>query len=159
MRKVFFDTEFIEDSKTIDLVSIGLVADNHEYYAECAECDHTRAVPWVKENVIAKLRGGEWVKPRKQIAAEIVEFVGPKPMFLAYHADYDWVALCQLYGTMMDLPEGWPQWCFDIKQMAYSMGDPALPQQTSGEHVAIDDARWNRVAWKFLNNRARGATT
>ena len=38
--KIFFDTEFIEDGKTIDLLSIGAVRDDGEtYYAEPAEAD------------------------------------------------------------------------------------------------------------------------
>jgi 3' exoribonuclease, RNase T-like len=32
--KIFYDTEFIEDGRTIDLISIGMVAeDGREYYA------------------------------------------------------------------------------------------------------------------------------
>ena len=90
--KIFFDTEFIEDGKTIDLISIGLVReDGATYYAEAAECDRSRAHEWVVENVFPHLRG--LVKPRAQIADEIVDFVGEKPEFWAYYADYDWVAL------------------------------------------------------------------
>lgn len=38
--KYFFDTEFIEDGRTIDLVSIGIVCeDGREYYAVSAEAD------------------------------------------------------------------------------------------------------------------------
>jgi hypothetical protein len=54
--KYYFDTEFIEDGKTIDLISIGIVADDgREYYAINENCDFSKASDWVKENVIAKL--------------------------------------------------------------------------------------------------------
>ncbi|MDB5531540.1 MAG: hypothetical protein JWR51_4643 [Devosia sp.] len=149
--KFWFDTEFIEDGKTIDLISIGIVAeDGRTYYAESAECDHSRAGEWVKANVLSMLVAGDYLKPRAHIAADIVAFVGEKPEFWAYYADYDWVALCQLYGTMMDLPKGWPMYCRDIKQLCDSMGNPRLPQQTGTEHNAMQDAQWNRQAWDFL---------
>lgn len=155
--RIFFDTEFIEDGVTIDLISIGMVReDGQTYYAECLECDYLHADDWVKQNVLTHLRGP--LKARKVIAQEITEFVGASPEFWAYYADYDWVALCQLYGTMMRLPKGWPMYCRDVKQYCDSMGNPKLPAQTSTEHVAIDDARWTRAAWEFLYYRAMNAT-
>lgn len=149
--RYWFDTEFIEDGRTIDLISIGIVAeDGRTYYAESVECDHSRADDWVRTNVLANLVGGEFVKPRAQIAAEIVAFVGEKPEFWAYYADYDWVVLCQLYGRMIDLPKGWPMFCRDIKQWCTQMGDPKLPQQSGTEHNALQDAQWNRQAFDYL---------
>lgn len=157
--RIFLDTEFIEDGKTIDLISIGLVrADFREYYAECLECDLTRASDWVRQNVLPQLSGDR--RPRDVIAREIVAFVGPEPEFWGYYADYDWVALCQLYGTMMDLPKGWPMFCMDIKQAAVSVGNPWL-EATPGkdEHNALADARWSKAAWELLRGfSAAGAT-
>ncbi len=148
--RYWFDTEFIEDGKTIDLLSIGIVSeDGRSYYAEPAECDLSRASPWVRANVLPHLSGSK--TPREQIAREIVEFVGTKPEFWAYYADYDWVALCQIYGTMMDLPRGWPMFCLDLRQMAHERGNPRLPPQSAGEgHHALADAQWTRDAWQWL---------
>lgn len=39
------------------------------------------------------------------------------PEFYAYYADYDWVVFCSLFGTMMNLPKGFPMYCKDLKQM------------------------------------------
>ena len=51
--KYFLDTEFIEDGKTIDLISIGIVAeDNRSLYLINSECDWSKASPWVLENVL-----------------------------------------------------------------------------------------------------------
>ena len=148
--KVWFDTEFIEDWKTIDLISIGIVCeDGISYYAENAECKLERASPWVRENVFPWLQGGG--VPRKVIANEIIRIVGDKPEFWAYYADYDWVALCQLYGTMMDLPKGWPMYCRDLKQLADSIGNPNLLKNMNAHH-ALDDALWVRRSWEFLSN-------
>ena len=49
----YLDTEFIEDGSTIDLISIGIVAeDGREYYAINYNCDFSKADYWVLENVL-----------------------------------------------------------------------------------------------------------
>ena len=55
--RYFYDTEFIEDGRTIDLVSIGVVNErgDREYYAVSTEFDPARAIPWVRRNVLDKL--------------------------------------------------------------------------------------------------------
>lgn len=40
-----------------------------------------------------------------------------QPEFYAYYADYDWVVFCSLFGRMIDLPDGFPMYCRDLKQM------------------------------------------
>lgn len=156
--KIFFDTEFYEDGKTIELISIGLVReDGATYYAESIEgypfwfVDH-----WVADNVVPHLKASkatEYVpeyKIRSRIAKEILEFVGEKPEFWAYYADYDWVALCQLYGRMIDLPKGWPMFCRDLKQLHDSSWNFTLPKQSTIEHNALNDALWCKQAFEFL---------
>jgi hypothetical protein len=173
--RYWFDTEFIEDGRTIDLISIGIVAeDGRELYAESLDADLSRANEWVKENVIAHLwsqqadkrSANRWSRDsgiggllsRKDIAREIAAFCDPatygRPELWAYYADYDWVALCQLFGRMIDLPKGWPMFCRDLKQFAVHLGDPTLPKQEGNEHHALADARWNRDTWHFLRLQA-----
>ncbi|WP_366933340.1 3'-5' exoribonuclease [Nostoc sp. NMS7] len=77
--------------------------------------------------------------------------VTEKPEIWAYYADYDWVCFCQLFGTMMDLPKGFPMYCRDIKQWCDYLENPELPKQGKGEHNALADARWNKLAWEFLD--------
>lgn len=147
--KIWFDTEFIEDGKTIDLLSIGLVReDGRMFYAEPAEADISKASAWVRENVLPHLSGVKMA--RDDIAAGIRDFAGEAPEFWAYYADYDWVALCQLYGTMVDLPGGWPMYCRDVKQLCDALGNPRLPKQSTTAHNALQDARWAKDAWAFL---------
>ena len=56
--KYWIDTEFIARPYTIDLISIGLVAeDGGEFYAESSEVDWSRASPWTLENVRSQLEG------------------------------------------------------------------------------------------------------
>lgn len=151
--RYWFDTEFIEDGRTIDLLSIGIVAeDGRELYLENREADFSRANPWVQANVLPYLKGP--AVGRAYIAETLRDFCDPqkyeKPGFWAYYADYDWVVLCQLFGTMMDLPNGWPMYCRDIKQLADLLGNPKLPKDPENEHHALADARWNKGAWHFL---------
>lgn len=149
--KIWFDTEFIEDGKTIELISIGMVReDGATLYAESADCDLSRADDWVQKNVIAHLNGGPSEFYRHEIAEKVVKFAGEKPEFWAYYADYDWVVLCQLFGRMIDLPKGWPMFCRDVKQLAVDLGSPKLPEQSSIEHHALADAIWTKEAWEFL---------
>lgn len=149
--RIWFDTEFIEDGRTIDLISIGMVReDDHYLYLENGQCHLNRASEWVRANVLPHLEGGIAVMSRREIAEVVVRFAGKEPEFWGYYADYDWVILCQLFGTMMDLPKGWPMFCLDIKQLCVSRGDPKLPEQGKGEHHALADARWNKLAWEFL---------
>lgn len=148
--KIWFDTEFIEDGKTIDLLSIGMIReDGATYYAEPAEADRSRADEWVTANVLPYLNGP--VKPRAQIAQEVIEFAGEAPEFWAYYADYDWVVLCQLYGRMIDLPKGWPMFCRDVQQVRAEKGVGKLPEMTGAEHNALDDAVWTKAAHEYLS--------
>jgi len=149
--KIWFDTEFIEDGTTIDLLSIGMVNEaGDKLYLESADCDRTRASDWVKDNVLPHMSGP--LMSREQIARSIKSFAGVSPEFWAYYADYDWVVLCQLYGTMMDLPNGWPMYCRDLKQMADGLGADLSAIPNHQEHNALADAKWCRDAHKILSD-------
>lgn len=150
--RIWFDTEFIEDGRTIDLISIGMIRDDdHCLYMENQECDLSRADPWVRENVLPHLQGGAALARMDEIADAVRRFAGPRPEFWAYYADYDWVALCRLFGRMIDLPTGWPMFCLDIKQEAHRLGIERIGIPQEQEHHALADARWNRRAWEALH--------
>ena len=54
--RYFYDTEFIDNGRIIELISIGVVAeDGREYYAISTEFDPERAGRWVRANVLPKL--------------------------------------------------------------------------------------------------------
>ena len=144
--KYFLDTEFIEagPEHPLQLLSIGIVAeDGREYYAvvDPIDVNLNLADSWVRENVI-KYLDFSTAKRKKIIAREIVEFVGKNPEFWSYYGDYDWVVLCQLYGRMINLPDTWPMFCFDLKQRVMEVGNPKLPELPNKiEHHALWDAR------------------
>lgn len=155
--KFWFDTEFYEDGRTIELISIGVVAeDGRTYYAESDAASHLAVKSeWLRVNVFSHMTGERVQKTL--MAEELIKFMGEKPEIWAYYADYDWVVLCQLFGTMMDLPKTWPMYCRDVKQLCDSIGNPKLPKQTSQEHHALSDALWTKEAWEFCMARMRGA--
>jgi hypothetical protein len=149
MTHFYFDTEFIEDGKTIDLISIGMLSSTgSKLHLVNRECDTTKADYWVRTNVLPHIPPPE-ITPhltRKEIAASVLHFVEkhPKPWeFWAYYADYDWVVLCQLFGRMVDLPRGFPMYCRDLKQEMDRLGiaKEQLPPQEGREHDALSDAQ------------------
>lgn len=153
--KYFLDTEFIEagPKHPIVLLSIGIFAENGSvFYIENEDADLSQASDWVKANVLPHLDGPRL--PLFQIGPAIIRWINTdsKPEFWGYYADYDWVMFCQIFGSMMNLPKGWPMYCRDIKQLCDSLGNPKLPEQSSREHNAANDARWNHEAYKFLSS-------
>lgn len=133
-------------------------------------------------------------KSNKQIADEIKMFIGTKetvenyeevkhllkPQFHGYYSAYDHVALCWLFGKMIDLPKGFPMYTIDLKQMMdekisqdnleingvkipnYNLDKKIqtiknitnYPKQTN-EHNALADAKWNKELYEFLKDVAQ----
>lgn len=149
--RYFLDCEFLEDGRTIDLLSIGVCCeDGRELYLESSGVDLAKANPWVVENVLPWLSGGPLQFPRRHIAAEILAFVGTDtPEFWADYGAYDWVVLCQLYGAMIDLPKGWPMFCRDIQQEAARLGVDEFPM-SEDQHHALEGARVCRHRFLYL---------
>jgi hypothetical protein len=179
--KWFLDTEFNEDGKTIELISIALVSEKLStgpfslvdfcYYAVSADFDDERircTNPWVGEHVLPHLANESRV-PRAKMAIEIRNLVlNPqlaqygKPEFWGYFADYDWVVFCQLFGRMIDLPRGLPMYCNDLKQLMRerNVDKGQLPQQPLGsEHSALADAHWVRDSWLWIQKQNRSERT
>jgi hypothetical protein len=158
--KYFFDTEFIERPGLLDLISIGISCeDGRELYAISSEFDETQCNDWVKANVLPKLNG-HVRESRISIRKRILAFIGKTtPEFWAYFADYDWVLFCWIFGSMTDLPQGWPMFCLDLKQEMYvcDIALTDLPSQSDENeaHEALIDARWLRAAYKVVMSRRR----
>lgn len=180
--RIYYDTEFLEDGRTIDLISIGMVTETgHEYYAVNRDMPtrRIRRHPWLMDNVVPHLpkgygdlrntMGKRWlfhyddptVKRHPTIAAEVHQFIldaGPDVELWAWYGAYDHVALAQLWGPMIELPEGVPMWTNDLKQEAHRLTQQLrtngrtlhLPRQQGTEHNALADARHNRVIGRYL---------
>ena len=160
MTKVFLDTEFLDDGRRIEPVSLALVSQTAaEYYAVCADSDITQVVahPWLRAHVVPHLpitvTPPDWhwntahpdfahVKPRAQIASEIRAFLTlqAEPEIWAWYSPFDTVVLCQLFGPMSDLPAEIPAFTRDLMQEA-SRVSATLPSQQPPVHHALSDAR------------------
>lgn len=162
--KYWFDTEFLDGGDDrVHLLSIGIVAqDGREYYAVNADCPLEQANDWVRQHVVPQLFRELSIPirhvPKRQIRDDVRAFVsagGKEPEFWGYMVAYDWVLFCQIFGTMQEFPEGWPKYCRDLRQWADFLGAPRLPEHNAGHHHALWDARWNRLAWDYLEALSR----
>jgi 3' exoribonuclease, RNase T-like len=161
--RYFYDCEFIEDGVTIDLVSIGVVAeDGREFYAVSTEFDAGRAGRWVRANVLPKLpppSDAAW-RSRARLRDDLLAFLtaGAGDVELwAWVAAYDHVALCQLWGSMTALPRALPRFTRELRQRWDEAGRPVLPPPTTDAHDALADARLNRRRWDAIMEAAARA--
>ncbi len=158
--RYFYDCEFIEDGRTVDLVSIGVV-DEHgrEFYAISSEFDDSRALPWVRRNVLDRLPspGHPAWRSRLRIRDELYAFL-TEPLVAgdadelelwAWYAAYDHVALAQLWGAMPALPREIPRFTKELRQLWDDKGRPPLPD-VDGRHDALVDARHNLARWRAM---------
>lgn len=153
--RYFFDTEFITGKGYIELVSIAIVSDDgRELHKVSNAFNPKRADAWVQTNVLPRLPPKKtWVSERA-IQHAVRTFVGEDkaPQFWAYFASYDWVLFCWLFGGMLKLPKGWPQYVMDLKQGMAERGMKRehLPPKPDDAHNALADARWLREAWTVV---------
>ena len=159
--RYFYDCEFIEDGHVIDLVSIGMVDEyGREFYAVSTEFDPSRAVPWVRRNVLDKLPSPQdpaW-RSREQIRDDLWEFMirplrdrpGETIELWAWFAAYDHVALAQLWGAMPALPPEIPRFTKELRQLWDDTGQPAVPEPVGARHDALVDARHNLARWRTM---------
>lgn len=155
--RVFYDAEFSSTAPIIGLVSIGAVAeDGREFYAVSSEFDPATAHPWVVRHVLPRLPppGDPAWMPRVALREALLDFLGEDPVLWAWYASYDHVALCQLWGSMPDLPRVLPRFTLDVRQLWEHLGRPPLPAQPPGKHHALDDARHVRARYDALAERA-----
>ena len=158
--RYFYDCEFIEDGRVIDLVSIGMVDERgREFYAVSTEFDDTHALPWVRRNVLDKLPSpadSAW-RSRERIRADLFEFMiepGEEIELWAWYAAYDHVVLAQLWGAMPALPREIPRFTKDLRQLWDDKGRPPLPDAAQQRHDALVDARHNLARWHVLSKHA-----
>jgi hypothetical protein len=175
--KYTYDFEFIEDGKTIEPISMGMVNmdTGSELYIVFNDFDSRKVAKnnWLMENVMPSIdhttlvtcdfQGKPLVRDliitdpnsvdREEGAQRLMEFVHDDPTEIEWwnwYGAYDHVALCQLFGKMIDLPNGFPMYSNDIKQLHKLAGWVAMPKQPGGLHNALEDARFNVVRYNYL---------
>lgn len=177
--KYWYDTEFIENGRTIKLISIGIVAeDGRQYYAvnNAMPIDEIHKHNWLMRNVVPHLpiitfhdivvTGPNWepdrrstlVKPRWLIASEVQSFllVGESVELWANYGAYDHVVLAQLWGSMINLPTGIPMYTNDVQQEARRLGVDNkvidnIPRNGTNHH-ALDDAHHTKKIYDLVMN-------
>lgn len=122
--------------------------------------------------------------PELEVINDFIKRSGPV-RFCGYYSDYDWVAICWLFGKMMDLPTsaGFPMYCYDLKQKLDDTVDvlqnndffqlfhsevPASLEEklkivkqhhkypdNPKEHSALHDASWTRLLDHFIDNHLK----
>lgn len=105
--------------------------------------------------------------PMEQIKQEVIDFCGGRlyqddfgnsgyeypngtPEFYGYYGSYDWVVFCWIFGRMLELPNGFPMYIKDLKQML-------------DEYIEKQDWYYGRDCWakrdsKDLQEKDRPAT-
>lgn len=179
--KIAFDTEFnAEDNRTIDLISIGLVAeDGREYYAVSTEFNLANCGDWLQGNVLNKLPpfdGAERIgndrllvknpnrkwKSRAEIRSDISSFFAASrnkdlkvPDLWAYFGSYDFVALCELMGGFLHMPTFMPNYTNDLRveMSRNNVLKSDLPTEPKNVHDALIDARWTMESIKHLQSK------
>jgi hypothetical protein len=152
--RYFYDCEFIEDGRTIEFVSIGVVDETgREFYAVSSEFDPSRAIDWVRQNVLDKLPSPAdpaW-RPLARIREDLLAFLtepGDSIEMWAWMAAYDHVTLAQLWGDMRALPRVIPRFTHELRQKWEDAGRPRLPAAPQDQHDALADARHNLARWR-----------
>lgn len=179
--RYWLDTEFIDTGEAINLISIGIVAeDGREIYLQHSDFIVSWASAWVKERVFphlsvcpndaenperlnsrhigvgeCQLEKCPW-RTREEMEGEVRAFLDidkyGKPELHGWCAGYDFVVFCQIFGSMMDLPDGWPHYIKDFQQILDERGitDDQLPEQGEGLHNALADAQHLKKLWGYI---------
>lgn len=158
----------------IDLISIGIYCeDGREFHAISNEYRFKDADDWVQQNVIAPLyidtvhgdnrnRYGvntfhkAYGYSNANIAEDVLKFLGcwrdqhfyraPEGIEVyGYYSDYDWVLFCSLFGRMIDLPNGFPMYCKDLKQSLDERAEN-IDQLEMTKHVIGEGGKWNVIS-------------
>lgn len=171
---IFYDCEFLDDGRTIDLVSIGMCndVDSKTLYLFNSDARLYNANDWVQANVFPRLplcqnctstthwsKTDDRVLGRKEIATRVSDYVlgygaWPTVELWADYGAYDHVSIAQLFGPMVALPAGFPMYTNEYQTYYHTMketlGTVTLfrrAEREGAEHDALSDAKWVRAKY------------
>jgi hypothetical protein len=172
--RIFCNWEFVERGSQLPLqpVSVGMIReDGVELYAINEESlSNVAKHPWLSVNVgpylpmmspnvgiIAwdeKHPEYQYVCSLDQLTGQVRKFITETPSaeLWADYGAHGHVVLCQLFGTMAELPAGIPMFTHELQQLWEEAGRPDLPPQPWRAHHAMEDARWTRDAYNVITN-------
>jgi hypothetical protein len=154
----FLDTEFTGlGQRTPLLISLGLVSEDgrHTFYAELPpDTYQPECAPWVRENVLPLLDGGDRILPLDELGRRLTEWIGALgPVRIATDApDYDFALLISVLVPWPANVDPKPIW-FDSYTLG-SVHQELLESYREGyfqseklEHHALHDAQALRRTW------------
>lgn len=178
MYRYFYDFEFEEHGETIIPISLGMVADDgRELYLvnkKYMQSYHDLEGYYWKDKYASVMTNWLCINVCDKISREDVEKYGVDyedwgPVILdfiskngeiddrryvelwAYFAAYDHVALAQVFGPMIKLPEPIPMYTHELMQLLNGRRTSTAPVD---EHNALSDAKWNKWVWEnFAGDR------
>jgi hypothetical protein len=142
--KYFYDTEFIDNGRTIELISIGVAAeDGREYYAVSTEFDPDRAGAWVRKHVLPKLPppASKLWRSRRQIRSDLEDF---------FDIDGDETIELWAWVGAYDLPPAIPRFTRELRQFWEERGSPRMPPRPRDAHNALVDAQHNLTRFRLM---------
>jgi len=165
---IFFDTEFSTlDPYSGELLSIGMVKPGGEELYLDLEFDG-EVEPWVKENVLPKLKGQDKLSPREAVE-KIASFVGgDKPFLVSFVSQLDGAYLYKLYERAAARDKfPFPYYMVDFASVLFAYNVNPEDYSSDGsksslakildlnsqglvEHNALDDAKVLRAAYMKL---------
>lgn len=174
--RYYLDCEFVNGGTTghLELLSVGLVCEDGRELHLCNQDARLENVnDFIVQQVLPNLPERTVPRPGPDpvwqsvgsIRDRLVEFVAEGAAsgdgfdegveFWGWCSDFDWVAVCQLFGDFTAHPDGWPHYCGDIQQEADRLG---LDLEQVGKdlghapshHDALADARDIRALHEFL---------
>jgi hypothetical protein len=163
--------EFYENGRTIDLISLAIVAPDGEFFYAINQnmpfgpiCNH----PYLMEHVMPSLpvRLGyanpwdadhpdfQFLMPCSFIAEGVRRFITryEDPCLWADYGAYNHVVMAQLWGRMQDYPAGLPMWTANTQQEIRRLGSPAVPALVGEAPTALRKARHNQSVRSFLRD-------
>lgn len=175
--RYFYDFEFYEDGTVIVPISLGIVSEdnrslylvNKDYMEKINDCDpyymQYNINEWLLHNVINHIteldintygydlkdnyKGPGW-------QSKVYNFISDNGKYKSrlenelwgYYSAYDHVALAQLWGPMINLPEPIPMFTHDLKTI---QNGREINFYREKEHHALYDAYWNKRVWEEWN--------
>jgi len=67
------------------------------------------------------------------------------PIFYGYYSAYDHVVFAWLFGKMIDLPNGFPMYTIDLKQMLDEIAEKTVKKTNETVHTTFPLKAWNKL--------------
>lgn len=147
---IFLDTEFTDFGAAMDLISIGLAADdNGTFYAERRDFDRSLCSDFVRKVVLPQLgKKPHLIMPDNALADALVAWLVPyerHDAVICFDFDGDWNLMTRLLGHRV------PAWltCRNVYRNIDSLLVEQYRMDTGlSDHHALYDAQANRFAYR-----------